>query len=856
MRTALLFFALLLVCLPVYSQDTLNVEVAGSLYGVDLGQVWDIDVQWPYVYTADGVLSIIDVSDPTMATFVASSHLDGFSARTVCVEGDYAYVCSTGLRIVDISNPADPVTVGTCLENSYDLEDVVVQGDYMYVVEKENTYQRMYVFDISDRTAPTLVDFINRPGTERVAVAGDIAVLNRDNDGFTVLDISDPTNISEIASLNPFSSIQDIWIDGSTMYLAVGSDGIRIWDISDPAIPQEVGFYETPSRSFFELWIEDHLVYATMGSDGNMIFDVSDPANPTPTATYDGQGEETCMAVQQGQIYIGTQDDGVRVVDASDPYQPVEAGYFEPVAGMEALVIDGDYLYMMANNEYLLSIDISDPFSPTEAGRCSIATEFWPVNLAVFDNHAYLSTRGDGMYIIDVTNPVSPVVVDQLFPGEIVLYIEVDDGNLYAIRDNSIFIYELSDPSNPSLVTSIAPQPDGLEQIEVQDGTAYVVFDDGDDHRVQFYDVSDLNDIHYLGQYAHNSLSIYDIVISDHLLYVLLHDARFEVVDVVDPANPVVRSTVNQAGYSSLDVYGDYAFFGYYGARGHGSGFLVFDFRDPERKQVPGYCVPSSSPREIAAIDDQFVCVVNGGTLNIYDCSDATRSWIDITLTADEPVVVPQGGTFTYGATLSSNLPSTQLVDIWTDAYLPSGSLHLPVWVIPGVEFSPATVIENPAVVQTIPMNAPLGEYTFRMKAGSYPSYGVGKDTFRFEVVPAVGTNDGTAWSSWGFDVPGTAGDDQLASSALPAEYRLEAVWPNPFNAMTTVRVTLPEAAELRVVVYNVTGQQVAELVNGLINAGSHEYSFDATHLASGLYFVRATVPGRLDQTQKLMLIR
>jgi uncharacterized protein len=96
---------------------------------------------------------------------------------------------------------------------------------------------------------------------------------------------------------------------------------------------------------------------------------------------------------------------------------------------------------------------------------------------------------------------------------------------------------------------------------------------------------------------------------------------------------------------------------------------------------------------------------------------------------------------------------------------------------------------------------------------------------------------------------------EQFAETAIPSEFMISA-YPNPFNAATTVNVTLPAAAELSVTVYNVTGQKVAELANGRFNSGQYNLTFDASNLASGLYFVRATVPGQMNATQKVMLVR
>jgi len=68
--------------------------------------------------------------------------------------------------------------------------------------------------------------------------------------------------------------------------------------------------------------------------------------------------------------------------------------------------------------------------------------------------------------------------------------------------------------------------------------------------------------------------------------------------------------------------------------------------------------------------------------------------------------------------------------------------------------------------------------------------------------------------------------------------------------------VSLPVAGQLTVAVYNTAGQRVAVLHDGSISAGMHNLSFDASHRASGLYFVQATVPGELSQVQKVLLVQ
>lgn len=73
--------------------------------------------------------------------------------------------------------------------------------------------------------------------------------------------------------------------------------------------------------------------------------------------------------------------------------------------------------------------------------------------------------------------------------------------------------------------------------------------------------------------------------------------------------------------------------------------------------------------------------------------------------------------------------------------------------------------------------------------------------------------------------------------SEVPNVYTLYQNYPNPFNPSTTIRFDLPEQSNISLRVYDITGKLVANLVDGLKSAGSHQFSFDASGLASGIYF-------------------
>ncbi len=86
-------------------------------------------------------------------------------------------------------------------------------------------------------------------------------------------------------------------------------------------------------------------------------------------------------------------------------------------------------------------------------------------------------------------------------------------------------------------------------------------------------------------------------------------------------------------------------------------------------------------------------------------------------------------------------------------------------------------------------------------------------------------------------------------------EFTLNQNYPNPFNPSTTIRYGLPNKSAVQLTVYNTLGQQVAQLVNGDMEAGFHEVKFDASGLSSGVYFYRLSAGGFVN-TRRLTILK
>ena len=89
-----------------------------------------------------------------------------------------------------------------------------------------------------------------------------------------------------------------------------------------------------------------------------------------------------------------------------------------------------------------------------------------------------------------------------------------------------------------------------------------------------------------------------------------------------------------------------------------------------------------------------------------------------------------------------------------------------------------------------------------------------------------------------------------------PSAFALHVAYPNPFRTSATVGFDLPEAAVVRLAVYDALGREVAVLADGSEEAGRHAAVLDGAGLPSGTYLVRLTASGGFAQTQRVTLLR
>ena len=86
-------------------------------------------------------------------------------------------------------------------------------------------------------------------------------------------------------------------------------------------------------------------------------------------------------------------------------------------------------------------------------------------------------------------------------------------------------------------------------------------------------------------------------------------------------------------------------------------------------------------------------------------------------------------------------------------------------------------------------------------------------------------------------------------------EFSLGHAYPNPFNPTTTVSLSVPEAGHVSVKVYNLMGQVVGVLMDGMVKSDVYSLTFDGADLSSGVYMIKAETGSQIT-TQKIMMVK
>lgn len=431
-------------------------------------------------------------------------------------------------------------------------------------------YEGLRVYDFSNPRVPSEVSaFDTGSALFFLAMAGDQIALS---DGLRVylLDVSDPTDLQPLGSLDltGFAQIRDMEMRGSYLYIAGGTRGLVIVDIHDPSKPEVAWSSDYPNVDRVHL----HDSIACAGFDGGLndgiaFFDITDPFNPVRYPRYSEFSTVTCLD-SLGDYLLVSDLEGVHVLNIFNLTSPTTIASLDTPRGVRHFEIVGDRVTMADPMIGLRVFDMADVTTPREVATFQ-APYGETYSLGLVGDIAVLGGSA-WIHFIDVSRDSMPSGLSDIKFGRLPFDVAAEGHFIYvATGTTGLYVLDATDSSNPVIVGHRRSWGSS-KNVVCRDNRLYVA--DGDGGLV-ILDVSDPAAMVELGTLStYWGFSGLHFVCDD--LVVASSTRGLHLIDVTDPAHPALYSRIGTS-FSDADASGDYLFM-----TTTGGGMHVYDISD------------------------------------------------------------------------------------------------------------------------------------------------------------------------------------------------------------------------------------------------------------------------------------
>ena len=636
-------------------------SIGGTQYLAVSGgsKMWLINVQNP---TTPSLVSTVDVAPGTTCEGIATS-------------GSYAYVAAgaAGFKVYNIATPSAPVQVASIDSLAY-CENVVISAPYAFIAADGPGYVgRSFIFDISNPAAPLYKSTILGFGGyhQYMSVRSGYAYICDYNTGLQVINVADVTHPVNTVAIPSGFSTASIVFDGNYAYIAVGTLGLYIYDVSSPGAPVFVTSILTGGRAAFVSYgaitiggvPKGHIYVSNRDTPGCAAINVSDPAHPvlsgTLTAVPAASGIAYCPVYSGGKVYVAYGAAGLRILDVSNPTSATLVSTTALGGDSRAVAVSGNYAYVAARDSGVYVVDVTNAASPAKLNSLKLPRAN---GLVCSGNYLYVAAGDSGLGIVNITSPASPVLVAYSHPGGQTGENVAVAGNVLGLTDYSkILFFDVTTPATPVGKGTTPVFKTGDEGFAIAGNYAYVP--DGD------------------------TLKIFGIA---NLLA------------------PTLVSRIYTGGYGYMAaVAGNYCY-----VASEATGVRAINITNPAAPTEAGYYDGVSQSRGVTA---------NGAYVYVAEKADGLSVYRNDLVTS-----VAGNGAIPRTFDLLQNYPNPFNPTTNIEIELPERAfVTLDVYNVLGQRVAVLLHRQMPGGTFTVPFNAtalPSGIYLYRMKANSYSS--------------------------------------------------------------------------------------------------------------------------------------
>ncbi|MCD4848238.1 MAG: T9SS type A sorting domain-containing protein [Candidatus Aegiribacteria sp.] len=554
-------------------------------------------------------IDISDISNPVVVSelYIPCGSKGITGTNDIIVENSYAYIGDKdGLRIVDINNMELVSTYPLQRAHTLFLCDTI-----LYVADGTG----VKVFNVTNPAIPDSIGFYPIPGAVGIDIDSYYAYISDTGGmGLTILDITIPDNPVFVSNYNTPGYGNNVAFSNGHAFIADHNNGLEIVDVTDPLNPVLKSNIQT-SGSAYDVKVAGN--YAFVAADNMDVIDISNLSTPFIAQTFPSMDDVRSIFLS-GDYLFSSEGSFLEILNIQQPTNTYLEGSLERPYWLQEVRIGEGIAYIADMGEiYLVPgglkiVDISDQENPFLQGEYSMDLWAIPNNLDIKDSYVYMQDYISSTYkliALDVSNPDMPQLAGEypytakdIFTG---------DSYVYVLDSDKLRIFDLQDPSNPILEGSLTLSDDAL-RICVNNGYAFIAGNGV--NTLWIVDVSDCSNPQLITSITTACNYARDIVVQDSLLY-LVCTQHMQIINIDDINNPAIISTFDEVNSATgICVANNYAYIA-------DNNLLKIDISDPAAPSfVEAYPIPGCAYN--VAVFDKYLFVTTESSFLIFQDSD------------------------------------------------------------------------------------------------------------------------------------------------------------------------------------------------------------------------------------------
>lgn len=880
------------------------------------GGAMNVDVYGNYAYAADGLsgIAVVDVSNTSSSQKVANLPLPGFTKDVVINGiGTYLYTANyrSGMRVIDISNRTSPQEVGSYQNGGF----IAGIDEYDNIVALADQWKGAVFVDVSDPQNPAFLSEWNT-GSKIIDVElyGNYAFIS-DGD-ITILDISSQSNPSVVTSISTPGKSGKISYAQDYLYVADGIEGVSLIDLQNPQTPKllttnKVGGYIT------DIYSAGRFAYVSSDEFGLKAIDFIVKSKPSEVAYTNSEGTANGVHVFGSTVYLANGNKGLclfeneyRIPSEYDinpnnvvfEIEPPQISLHNPVKIFNNTQTPIEFNFNISFGPTDPSGDISGEWLlTTDWGECD-EIEINETVINFFTDNTFVTSSGntgnwtlnDDKIIIFFDNGTTyyGVVENDYMYGDV----ESPDGIIVACwnanqisgyKANSISLnktnFDEANKTQKSGVVEYTLTPaDNWLIIEPSGG----VIDANSGVEIDFsVDVSELSfglyaaEVEFNNQYENYSMKVE-----------LYYDDETSVTtsQKFNPGWSLISLPleINNTSVDSLfprlpaDIYGFDERYEKPNSLAFGKGYWI-KLNTPQTITVSGDEIVNNIPvkegwniigpfnqsvdvSELSTEPEGILISNFFGFDESYSMPQTLNPWSGYWIQASEDgsIILPRNK-----AKQKSNYQPYVANNNWIEIiitdkngrsqslYLSDKEINSRLYQLP--PFPPGDVFDVRYGDGTYATNVTSGGKRVVINSAEFP-YTVQVNGGDIRVKDNM---NGDALNKILRDGDKITIDKEnlislnVSAVEIPVDFTLMQNYPNPFNPTTTIKFGLPEEAKVDLVIYDILGQRIENIVSEKFEAGYHEVVFNGGRLASGVYLYRISADN-FSKVKKMILIK